>query len=131
MRFGPPPRMTTFGRLPGVDRPALAVQMVTETGPFVLLDIGANMDSSGNNLYQFAHMGSIYAERVLGVQKPRVALLSIGEEPTKGTQAVIEAHRLMAADPAPCCVKYRIRPWTASRTRCPGRPRGRSWRSST
>ena len=61
-----------LGRLPGVDRPALAVQMVTETGPFVLLDIGANMDSSGNNLYQFAHMGSIYAERVLGVQGVQV-----------------------------------------------------------
>jgi glycerol-3-phosphate acyltransferase PlsX len=73
-----------LGRLPGVDRPALAVQMITETGPFVLLDIGANMDSSGENLYQFAHMGSLYAERVLGVPKPRVALLSIGEEKGKG-----------------------------------------------
>jgi len=59
--------------------------VVTETGPFVLLDIGANMDSSGNNLYQFAHMGSIYAERVLGRPKPRVALLSIGEERGKAT----------------------------------------------
>ena len=69
-----------LGRLRGVDRPALAVQMVTETGPFVLLDIGANVDATGLNLYQFAHMGSIYAERVLGVARPRVALLSIGEE---------------------------------------------------
>ena len=84
-----------LGRLPGVDRPALAVQMVTETGPFVLLDIGANMDSSGNNLYQFAHMGSLYAERVLGVDKPRVALLSIGEERGKGDLAVQQATQML------------------------------------
>jgi phosphate acyltransferase len=84
-----------LGRLPGVDRPALAVQMVTETGPFVLLDIGANMDSSGNNLYQFAHMGSLYAERVLGVDKPRVALLSIGEEKGKGDLAVQRATQML------------------------------------
>jgi glycerol-3-phosphate acyltransferase PlsX len=84
-----------LGRLPGVDRPALAVQMITETGPFVLLDIGANMDSSGHNLYQFAHMGSLYAERVLGVERPRVALLSIGEERGKGDQAVQQATQML------------------------------------
>jgi glycerol-3-phosphate acyltransferase PlsX len=87
-----------LGRLPGVDRPALAVQMVTETGPFVLLDIGANMDSTGQNLYQFAHMGSLYAERVLGVPKPRVALLSIGEEKGKGDLAIQQATQLLDAD---------------------------------
>jgi glycerol-3-phosphate acyltransferase PlsX len=87
-----------LGRLPGVDRPALAVQMVTETGPFVLLDIGANMDSSGHNLYQFAHMGSIYAERVLGVSKPRIALLSIGEEKGKGDLAIQQATEMLDAD---------------------------------
>lgn len=87
-----------LGRLPGVDRPALAVQMVTETGPFVLLDIGANMDSTGHNLYQFAHMGSLYAERVLGVARPRVALLSIGEERGKGDQAVQQATQLLDED---------------------------------
>ena len=87
-----------LGRLPGVDRPALAVQMVTETGPFVLLDIGANMDSTGQNLYQFAHMGSLYAERVLGVPKPRVALLSIGEEKGKGDLAIQQATQLLDED---------------------------------
>jgi len=84
-----------LGRLPGVDRPALAVQMVTETGPFVLLDIGANVDATGHNLYQYAHMGSIYAERVLGVANPRVALLSIGEEKGKGDQAIQQATQLL------------------------------------
>jgi len=87
-----------LGRLRGVDRPALAVQMVTETGPFVLLDIGANMDSSGENLYQFALMGSLYAERVLGVPKPRIGLLSIGEEKGKGDAAVQQATRLLDED---------------------------------
>jgi glycerol-3-phosphate acyltransferase PlsX len=87
-----------LGRLPGVDRPALAVQMVTETGPFVLLDIGANVDATGHNLYQYAHMGSLYAERVLGVAKPRVALLSIGEEKGKGDQAIQQATQLLDED---------------------------------
>jgi len=87
-----------LGRLPGVDRPALAVQMITETGPFVLLDIGANMDSTGENLYQFAHMGSLYAERVLGVEKPRIALLSIGEERGKGDLAIQQATKLLDDD---------------------------------
>jgi glycerol-3-phosphate acyltransferase PlsX len=87
-----------LGRLPGVDRPALAVQMVTESGPFVLLDIGANMDSTGYNLHQFARMGSIYAERVLGVANPRVALVSIGEEKGKGNAAIAQATELLDAD---------------------------------
>jgi glycerol-3-phosphate acyltransferase PlsX len=87
-----------LGRLPGVDRPALAVQMVTETGPFVLLDIGANVDATGNNLYQYAHMGSLYAERVLGVTKPRVAMLSIGEEKGKGNLAIQQATEMLDAD---------------------------------
>ena len=87
-----------LGRLRGVDRPALAVQMVTETGPFVLLDIGANVDATGLNLYQFAHMGSIYAERVLGVARPRVALLSIGEEKGKGSVAIQQATQMLDED---------------------------------
>jgi len=63
-----------LGRLPGVDRPALAVQMITDSGPMVLLDIGANPDSTAENLVQYAQMGAIFAERVLGVASPRVAL---------------------------------------------------------
>jgi phosphate acyltransferase len=84
-----------LGRLRGVDRPALAIQMVTDTGPFVLLDIGANPDSTGENLHQFAHMGAIFAERVLGVVEPRVALLSIGEEKGKGDARIVRATELL------------------------------------
>jgi len=82
-------------RLPGVDRPALAVQMVTETGPLTLLDIGATTDSTGVNLAQYAHMGSLFSERVLGVEDPTVALLSIGGEDGKGETRVQDATALL------------------------------------
>jgi glycerol-3-phosphate acyltransferase PlsX len=86
-----------LGRLPGVDRPALAVQMITGTGPMVLLDIGANPDSTGENLAQYARMGAIFAERVLAVANPRVALLSIGEEKGKGDARIQRATELLDA----------------------------------
>jgi glycerol-3-phosphate acyltransferase PlsX len=86
-----------LGRLPGVDRPALAVMMITATGPMVLLDIGANPDSTPENLVQYARMGAIFAERVLGVADPRVALLSIGEEKGKGDARIQRATELLDA----------------------------------
>jgi glycerol-3-phosphate acyltransferase PlsX len=82
-------------RLPGVDRPALAVQMVTERGPLTLLDIGATTDSTGVNLAQYAHMGSLFSQRVLGVKNPTVALLSIGGEDGKGETRVQDATALL------------------------------------
>jgi glycerol-3-phosphate acyltransferase PlsX len=86
-----------IGRLPGVDRPALAVQMIRSGRPFVLLDIGANPDSSAENLHQYARMGAIFAERVLGIEGPRVALLSIGEEKGKGDLRIQRATELLDA----------------------------------
>ena len=86
-----------LGRLPGVDRPALAVQMLTDSGPMVLIDIGANPDSTPENLAQFARMGAIFADRVLGVRDPRVALLSIGEEKGKGDARIQRATELLDA----------------------------------
>jgi len=84
-----------LGRVPGVDRPALAIQLITDSGPFVLLDIGANPDSTPENLVQYAHMGSLFAERALGVARPRVALLSIGEEKGKGDARIQGATALL------------------------------------
>jgi len=84
-----------LGRAPGVDRPALAVQLVTDSGPLILIDIGANPDSSGENLHQYALMGSLFAERALGVPRPRVALLSIGEEKGKGDSRIQRATELL------------------------------------
>jgi glycerol-3-phosphate acyltransferase PlsX len=84
-----------LGRVPGVDRPALAVQMITDAGTLVLLDIGANPDSSPENLVQYAMMGAIFSQRVLGVASPRVALLSIGEEKGKGDLRIQQATELL------------------------------------
>ncbi|MFN2483423.1 MAG: phosphate acyltransferase PlsX [Candidatus Limnocylindria bacterium] len=82
-----------LGRIEGIQRPALAAHLVTSTGPIMLLDVGASVDSGADNLVEFAAMGSIYAERVLGVERPRVALLNIGEEEEKGDAVTREAHR--------------------------------------
>ena len=88
-----------LGRIEGIDRPALPAHMVTATGPIMILDVGANVDSSATNLVQFAAMGAIFAERVLHVTNPRIGLLNIGEEVEKGDVLARAAHeRLAAAD---------------------------------
>jgi glycerol-3-phosphate acyltransferase PlsX len=88
-----------LGRLEGIDRPALPAYFLTPAGPLVLLDVGANVDSQPHNLVQFAAMGSLYAEQVLHVASPRVALLNIGHEPEKGDALTREAYlRLRDAD---------------------------------
>jgi glycerol-3-phosphate acyltransferase PlsX len=83
-------------RLPGVARPAIAVVIPAKNGPSVLLDSGANADNRPEHLLQFAHMGSVFAEEVLGVENPEVRLLSIGEEDEKGNQLTLEARDLLA-----------------------------------
>jgi len=89
-----------LGALPGVDRPALATPMPASTGsPCVLLDVGANVDCKPQNLAQFAVMGEIYARTVLKIAEPRVGLLSIGEEETKGNDLTREAFPLLKALP--------------------------------
>ena len=84
-----------IGRIKGIDRPAIATPMPTQKGVCVLLDAGANADCEPNNLLQFALMGSVYAERVLGLPNPQIGLLNIGEEETKGNKLTIEAHQLI------------------------------------
>lgn len=86
-----------MGRAKGIARPCLATVVPSPVRPIVLLDVGANADCKPDYLVQFAQMGSIYAERVLGMESPRAALLNIGEEDTKGSMFAQEAHRLMAA----------------------------------
>jgi glycerol-3-phosphate acyltransferase PlsX len=88
--------LLTLGRTPGIDRPAIASPMPTRTGVSVLLDAGANADCEPEYLLQFAMMGSIYAEKVLGLKNPRIGLLSIGEEATKGNKLTLAAHQLLA-----------------------------------
>jgi glycerol-3-phosphate acyltransferase PlsX len=82
-----------LGTLPSVDRPALAAPFPTAGGgTAVLLDVGANVDSKPGHLVQFAVMGEIYYRAIFGTRRPRVALLSIGEEEMKGNELTREAH---------------------------------------
>ncbi len=87
-------------RLPGVARPAIAVPIPSRLRTTVLIDAGANADSRPEHMVQFGVMGSIFSKGILGVENPEVRLLSIGEEPEKGDQTTIEAHKLLAAEPA-------------------------------
>ena len=86
-----------FGMLPGVDRPALAATVPTPDRPAVLLDVGASVESRPQHLLQFAVMGSVYARVAFGLERPRVGLLSIGEEASKGNELTRDAHRLLKA----------------------------------
>jgi glycerol-3-phosphate acyltransferase PlsX len=88
--------LLSLGRLPGIDRPAIAIFVPTRNGGTVLLDGGANADCNPYNLLQFAFMGSVYAETILGREAPRIGLLSIGEESTKGNELTRGAHELLA-----------------------------------
>jgi len=83
------------GRIKGISRPALCTIYPTVGKPSVLVDAGANAECKPRNLVEFAYMGSIYAERVLGLQNPKVALANIGAEETKGTPLYIETHALL------------------------------------
>jgi phosphate acyltransferase len=76
----------------GIHRPALALPIPVPGAPVLLLDVGANVESRADQLVQFAYMGSAFAQAVLGVDEPRVGLLSNGEEPSKGTPDVVAAH---------------------------------------
>src|SRR5690349_21967739 len=85
-----------LGALPGVDRPALAAVFPTSAGKAaILLDVGANVDCKPHHLEQFAIMGEIYSRSIFGMTKPRVGLLSIGEEEGKGNELTREAYALL------------------------------------
>jgi glycerol-3-phosphate acyltransferase PlsX len=85
--------------LPGVSRPGIAIVLPTFHGPVVLCDVGANIAPQPRHLMQYAIMAGAYAQKVCGVENPRVGLLSIGEEDAKGTTVVKEARKLMRDDP--------------------------------
>lgn len=85
-----------MGRIKGISRPALATVIPSPVCPVVLCDVGANADCKPEYLVQFGRMASIYSEKILGVDSPRVGLLNIGEEETKGSQFAQDTHRLLA-----------------------------------
>lgn len=82
---------------PGLRRPAIGTVFPTAQEPVVVLDSGANVDCSADELLQFARLGAVYAEDILGRKNPSVGLLSIGEEAEKGSKAVKEAHQLLVS----------------------------------
>jgi len=82
--------------LPGIERPAIAIMLPTMKGEVIFLDAGATVDCQPKNLFQFAQMGSAFARTRFKIDAPRVGLLSIGEEPTKGNSLTRAAHELLA-----------------------------------
>ncbi len=84
-----------IGRLPGISKPALATIMPTIASKTLLLDVGAVTDCTAQNLYEFAIMGEVYAQKVIGLRNPKVGLLSNGEEDSKGNALTKEAFKLM------------------------------------
>jgi phosphate acyltransferase len=85
--------------LPGVSRPGIAIVLPTFYGPVTICDVGANITPKAKHLQQYAIMAGAYAHDVLGIENPRVGLLSIGEEDSKGTSIVKEARKLMRDEP--------------------------------
>ncbi len=88
--------LVVLGRIAGVERPALGAVLPAMSGPRLLVDAGANAESRASHLVQFALLGDAYARAALGVERPRVALLSIGEEASKGSPTIVEAHAALA-----------------------------------
>lgn len=84
-----------LGKLPNVDRPAIATVIPSLTGFFVLIDVGANVDCKPRNLLQFAYMGDAYFRAIFNDPSPKIAILSIGEEDTKGNELTREAFKLL------------------------------------
>ncbi|WP_448573142.1 phosphate acyltransferase PlsX [Trichothermofontia sp.] len=86
-----------LGRLRGIDRPAIGAVLPTMVPgkPVIILDVGANVDCRPKFLEQFALMGAIYSEYVLGTEDPKVGLLNIGEEPSKGNDLAVRTHQLL------------------------------------
>ena len=86
---------TVYGTVPGVDRPALATILPTLTGHAVLLDVGANVVCKPHHLVQFAVMGHLFSKKIIGIETPRVGLMSVGEEESKGNDLTKEVHQTL------------------------------------
>jgi phosphate acyltransferase len=89
--------LLTMGRIKGVHRPGIAAPLPARGNPCMLIDAGANSESKPEHLLQFGVMGAIFVEEVLGIESPCVGLLSVGEESSKGTPEVVEAHALLSS----------------------------------
>jgi phosphate acyltransferase len=90
--------LLVLGRVKGVERPALGAVLPAPSGPTLFLDVGANAEARPSHLVQFAQLGSAYMRTVYAIAEPRVGLLSIGEEATKGSSLIVETNEKMRAD---------------------------------
>jgi len=88
-----------LGRIKGIERPAIATILPTAAGGKLMLDVGANANAKAQHLYQYAVMGSIYAAKILNIANPKVGLLNIGSEETKGSELSLAAHELLKKAP--------------------------------
>lgn len=88
-----------LGRLKGIERPAIAAIMPTLEGGKLILDVGANLDAKPEHLIQYAYMGSVYAEKILGIFQPKVGLLNVGSEEGKGNELTQAAYKSLKATP--------------------------------
>ncbi len=88
-----------LGLLPGIKRPGIAISTPTLHGISVAMDVGANINPSAEELFQYAHMASVYAQCIYKKKRPSIGLLNIGEEETKGTDALKEAYKLLRDSP--------------------------------
>ncbi|MBN2289315.1 MAG: phosphate acyltransferase PlsX [Candidatus Glassbacteria bacterium] len=91
--------LRSLGRIGGISRPGICIVFPTAKKSCVLLDVGANVDSKPIHLLHFALMGSIYSEKIIGVRKPRIGLLNIGEEPNKGDELSVATYKLLSESP--------------------------------
>ena len=87
-----------LGMLPGVDRPTVGTMFPTVASPVLVVDSGANIDTRPSQLHQFAHLGSVYVRDLLGIERPRVGLLNVGEEALKGGALAVATHKLLEED---------------------------------
>jgi len=88
----------TLGLVPGVERPTLGTMFPTRESPVLVVDSGANIDTRPWHLLQFAHLGSVYVRDLLGIERPRVGLLNVGIEASKGDARAVAAHRMLEED---------------------------------
>jgi len=88
--------LRSLGRIGGISRPGICIVFPTPKNSCVMLDVGANVDSKPIHLLHFALMGAIYSEKIIGMRKPRVGLLNIGEEPTKGDELTVATYKLLS-----------------------------------
>ncbi|MFH0948035.1 MAG: hypothetical protein V1833_03455 [Elusimicrobiota bacterium] len=112
--------LMTLKRIEGVSRSAIATVFPTLASPCIIIDIGANVDSKPKNLLQFAVMGSVYYKNLFNIEKPKIGLLSIGEEPSKGNELTTATYKLISESGLNFFWEYRRTRHSKRKCKCGG-----------